>query len=149
MKPVRSIILVANDEMARFFVNDGVGKGMSESLCLSRAQFMEEAVDHDDRPGRAFGGPGGMARHAFDRRQDDSDLERARFAQHIAEALDSEWKALTPDRFFVAAAPKMLGALRARIGRAPAAALAGELAKDLVPLPEADLPAHFAGLIAL
>jgi protein required for attachment to host cells len=149
MKPVRSLILIANDDMARFFVNEGVGKGMSEKLCISRAQFRAEAVGHDDRPGRAFGGPGGMARHAFDRRQDEDDLERERFAQHVVEALESEWRALAPDRLFVAAAPRMLGALRVRIPRAQAAAMTGELAKDLVPLPAAELPAHFEGLLAL
>jgi len=149
MKPLRSLILVANDEMARFFLNEGVGKGLDERFGLSSGQFQVETVDHEDRPGRSAAGPGGMARHAFGRHQSDDELERERFAQHVAECLDREWQTLSPDRLFIAAGPKMLGALRKRIGKAPAAALAGELAKDLVKVPHAELPSHFSDLLAL
>jgi protein required for attachment to host cells len=47
----------------------------------------------------------------------------------------------------VAAAPKMLGVLRKAMSGAPAAALAGDIAKDLMKIPAIDLPKHFDGLI--
>jgi protein required for attachment to host cells len=46
----------------------------------------------------------------------------------------------------IAAAPRLLGELREDLPKALRAAVAVELAKDLVKIPTHDLPAHFDGV---
>lgn len=146
MKPVRTLVLIADDQTARFLINDGIGKGLKEIAGLSAAQFLDTQIAYDDRPGRQTGGPGGMARHGFDPGEKADEAGRARFAGYVAEELDREWKRIKPDRLILAAAPKMLGALRSRVNGAPAAALRGDLAKDLVKVAARDLPSYFADI---
>ena len=149
MKPIRTLVLVAGEESARFFMNEGAGKGLSALCDLSISQFADANVDYSDRPGRQTGGPGNMARHGFDPHDTVDEQERARFAKRVAEALDQEWAQAKPDRLVVAAPAKMLGLLRDLIKGAPAAALHADMAKDLVNVPVHDLPGHFAEVLPL
>lgn len=146
MKPIRTLVLVADDQTARFLINEGIGKGLKEIAGLSAAQFLDAQIAYDDRPGRQTGGPGGMARHGFDPGDTADQMGRERFAGYVAEELDREWRRVKPDRLILAAAPKMLGALRAKLAAAPAAALHGDLAKDLVKVAARDLPGYFADI---
>ena len=146
MKPVRTLVLVADDQTARFLINEGIGKGLKEVAGLSAAQFLDAQIEYDDRPGRQTGGPGGVARHGFDPGEKADAAGRSRFAGYVAEELAREWKRVKPDRLILAAAPKMLGELRSRLNGAPAAALHGDLAKDLVKVSAKDLPGHFADI---
>ncbi|MCU9849826.1 host attachment family protein [Defluviimonas sp. WL0024] len=146
MKPVRTLVLVAGEENARLLINDGIGKGLTERAGLSVAQFADAQIEYEDRPGRQTGGPGGTARHGFDTHGHDQEIARSNFAQHVVEAVQETWARVKPDRLIVAAPPKMLGALRAKLTGAPAAALHGDLAKDLVKVPVHDLPPHFADI---
>ncbi|OYX41963.1 MAG: hypothetical protein B7Z02_13855 [Rhodobacterales bacterium 32-67-9] len=149
MKPIRTLVVVAGEESARFFLNEGVGKGLRALCDLSARQFSDAKVDYSDRPGRQTGGPGGTARHGFDPHDSVDEQERARFARRVTEALDQEWAEARPDRLVVAAPAKMLGLLRGLIRGAPAAALHADLAKDLVNVPVHDLPGHFADVLPL
>ncbi|MGB3313305.1 MAG: host attachment protein [Albidovulum sp.] len=146
MKPIRTLVLIADDQTARFLINDGIGKGLKEVAGLSAAQFLDAQIDYDDRPGRQTGGPGGVARHGFDPGEKADEAGRSRFAGYVAEELGREWTRIKPDRLILAAAPKMLGALRSRLNGAPAAALHGDLAKDLVKVAVRDLPGYFADI---
>lgn len=146
MKPIRTLVLVADDQTARFLINEGIGKGLREIAGLSAAQFLDAKIEYDDRPGRQTGGPGGVARHGFDPHENADEMGRERFAGYVAEELGREWKRVKPDRLILAAAPKMLGTLRAKLTGAPAAALHGDLAKDLVKVPAQDLPRYFADI---
>lgn len=147
MKPERTLVLLADDAEARFLVNDGPGKGLREVAVLALSQFADANIGYTDRPGRNTGGPAGAARHGIDPRETAEEQSRARFADYIADALDQEWPQVRADRLVVAASPKMLGVLRKALRGAPSAALAGDLAKDLIRIPAADLPRHFEGLI--
>lgn len=149
MKALRTLLLLADDAEARFFLNAGPGTGLNELSCLALSQFAEAQIEYEDRPGRQTGGPGGVARHGFDPNETADTLSRDRFARRVIEALDQEWTAAKADRLVIAAAPKMLGVLRKSLRGAPAAALAGDLAKDLMKIPAQDLPRHFQGLIRL
>ncbi|WP_347310621.1 host attachment family protein [Defluviimonas sp. SAOS-178_SWC] len=149
MKPIRTLVLVAGEESARFFLNQGVGKGLSEVCDISISQFAAAQVDYSDRPGRQTGGPGGVARHGFDPHDSADEQERGRFARHVVEALAQQWSAGKFDRLVVAAPAKMLGVLRGQIKGAPAAALHADLAKDLVNVPLHDLPGHFTGVLSI
>lgn len=145
MKPVRTLVIVADDENARFVLNEGVGKGLSECAVLSVAQFAEDTITYDDRPGRGSGGAAG--RHGYEAGATADEMGRDRFARHLSEALEQEWRELSPDRLILVAPPKMLGVLRTKIGSGPRAAVSAELAKDLVKVPLADLAGHLESVL--
>lgn len=146
MKPDRTLVLIADDAEARFLINEGPGTGLKDHAGLSTAQFPDLQIDYQDRAVRQTG-PGGAARHGVDPRATLEEQRRERFARHVAAALDQEWGQVRADRLVIAAAPKMLGVLRKMIAGPAAAALAGDLAKDLMKTPALDLPKHFEGLI--
>lgn len=146
MKPIRTLVLVADDQTARFLINEGIGKGLKEVAGLSAAQFLDAQIEYDDRPGRQTGGPGGVARHGFDPGENADEAGRSRFASYVVEELDREWSRIKPDRLIIAAGPKMLGVLRSRLTGASAQALHADLAKDLVKVAAQDLPRHFADI---
>lgn len=147
MRPDRTLVLMADDAEARFLLNEGPGTGLKEHACLMADQFPDLQIDYDDRAGRHTGG--GSPGHSIDPRDTLEVLRRERFARHVAEALDQEWKQVRADRLVVVAPPKMLGLLRKALSGAAAAALAGDLAKNLLNTPATDLPKHFEGLIRL
>lgn len=146
MRTVRTLVLLAAEKAARFHLNDGVGKGLVADGGLDAADFPDTDTGWSDRPGRGSAGPG-LSRHAFDPHETERDQERARFAAHVVAALED--RAASADRIVIAAAPRMLGELRARLPPALAARVVAELDKDLVKVPAADLPAHFAGVLAV
>lgn len=146
MKPKRTLVLISDDVSARILINEGVGKGLSELAVLSLQQFADAQIAYDDRPGRQTGSPARAHRHSFDPHETAEAQSRARFARHVAEAVAQEWADRFPDRLIIAAPPKMLGALRACISGAPAAALHADLAKDLMKVAVRDLPEHFADI---
>jgi protein required for attachment to host cells len=150
MKPVRTLILVADDVVARILVNDGVGKGLREVAGLSARQFP------GDRPRQAgelyqssHGASSGQVRHGIDPRTSVHEHARENFVRHVVEALDRQWRDLRPDRLIVAAPAKVLGVLRARLSGAPAQSIHAELGKDLTGVPLHDLGAHFEDVLAV
>lgn len=149
MKPIRTLVLLADDETARFLLNEGIGKGLRELSKISASEFGDTDVDYSDQPGRQTGGPGDMGRHGFEPSTSLERQSRDRFVGHVIAALAREWKKRSPDRLILAAAPKTLGALRERLAGAPAEALHADLAKDLVRVPVRDLPRHFADILPM
>ena len=145
MRPDRTLVLMADDAEARFLLNEGPGTGLKEHACLMADQFPDLQIDYQDKAGRHTGA--GAPRHSIDPRETLEQQRRERFAKHVAEALQQEWAQVRADRLVVAAAPKMLGILRKAISGPAAAALAGDLAKDLMKVPALDLPKHFEGLV--
>lgn len=145
MTPIRTLVLLAGAEDARFLINEGVGKGLAEVLALSATQFPEGARAFADAPTRGHA-PGG-AGFAVDPGTLPADRHRAAFADRVIEALAQEWTALGADRLVLAAPPKMLGLLRDRLSGAPKAALAADLDRDLVHLPPRDIGPHLDGIL--
>lgn len=148
MKAVRTLVLVAGDEDARFLINEGTGKGLHELAVVNIRQFADAQAEFADRPGRAGIGKGGKAMQSFDPHETVDEMHRLRFATHVIEALDKEWNAAKPDRLIVAAPPKMLGALRDKLRGPAAAALHADLPKDLVSVEVRDLARHFEKIAA-
>ncbi len=145
MTPIRTLVVLAGAEDARFLVNDGVGKGLTEVLALSASQFPEVTRDFADQKTRGIA-PDGVS-FGVDPGTDPADHDRAGFADRVIEALEQEWPAARADRLVMAANPKMLGLLRARLKGAPKAALAADLDKDLVHLAVRDLGPHLDGVL--
>ena len=149
MKSVRTLVVIADDERARFFLNDGVGKGLTEVAGTSVGQFPDTTVDYADRPGRASGGKGAVGLHGIDPHQPLETLHRERFAKHLIEALDEEWRVQTPDRLVIAAPPKMRGEIRDCLSATLRRALYADMPKDLMKIPVHDLPGHFDGVLVV
>ena len=146
MKPIMTLVLVANDGEARLLVNEGVGNGLSQLAQHSAAELDQDRFEYADRRGRESAAPG-MARHALEPRSSPQRQAREAFAAHLAAALRAAWQAGGYDRIMLAAAPRTLGALRAELGDL-APHVSASLDKDLVKVPLSDLPRHFAGVAA-
>ena len=148
MTPIRTLVLLAGAEGARLLVNEGVGKGLTEVLALSAAQFPGAETDYSDRPGRQTAAPG-MGRHGLQPSTPIDEQQRAAFADRVIEALAQEWPQVRADRLVIAAPPKMLGLLRAGLKGAPKAALVADLDKDLMHLAPKDLGPHLDGVMVV
>ena len=94
------------------------------------------------------GGPG-MAHHGFERPTSERRQQREDFAELVMEETARIFAAQGYDRLVVAAAPKMLGALRDDMPDALKSALRADLDKDLTKLPLSDLPAHLDEVLAV
>lgn len=142
MKPVRTLVLIANEQEARLLSNDGPGHGLSEVAHFDKLG----QVRYADTPGRGQAGPG-TARHSVDPRTSEREQNREAFAADVLEITNKEWARGGFDRLVVSAPPQMLGALRGRLGGALQEALVADLNKDLLGVAVADLPRHFEGAI--
>lgn len=144
MKPKRTFVILANEQEARFLQSEGPGKGLTELVALENG----EGVRYAERPGRSQAAPG-TGRHGFDRPTSEREQDRERFAAEVAKAAEARWAKGNYDRALMAAPPKMLGALRAEIGKELSDAMVADLPKDLLKIRVEDLPAHFEDVIIL
>lgn len=149
VKPIRTLVVLADDGSARFLLNTGIGKGLEELGSISAEDFPDTRIDVEDNRGRQTGGPGDMGRHAFDPHEAADETGRARFADHVVATLEREWRRRKAERLILAAAPKMLGAIRTRLKGDLASALYRDLAKDLIKVPTRDLPGYFADIMPM
>lgn len=147
MKAVKTLILLVNDKEARMLKNDGVGKGLHQLEHIERDAALGAEIAYADGPGRSQGGSGG-ARHGMEPSTSEVRQNRERFAAHVLDAAEAHWAKGGYDRLVVAAPAKMLGAVRERMPRALADKMQGDLAKDLLHTPVADLPGHFGDMAA-
>lgn len=143
MKPVRTMVLLANEGHARLFENTGPGKGLVE-LADMKADDLPEFSDTAGRSQSA----GNTARHGFDPETGLREQGRAHFADAVVASASEIWSQNGFDRLVISAAPRMLGALRDRLDGPMAKALSADMDKDLLKIPVGDLPAHFADVAA-
>jgi protein required for attachment to host cells len=108
-------------------------------------ELADQALENPTPPSRDLGSerPGRVhesaspTRHAIEPRSDPHRAARQAFARLLADRLDAQ-----SDRFgrlLLVAPPAFLGELRAALGDAARARLAGSLDRDLTRLPEAEL----------
>ena len=149
MKPIRTLLIIADGAKARFFLNTGPDKGLeplpSGEMTAGAAPTREIG---SDRPGRVHDrmGPG---RHAMAPRTDWHDQEKQQFVRQVAERIDIAARDKAFDRLVLVAPPKALGELRTAMAPQTAKLVAGELAKDLTKVPIQDLPKHLEEIIVL
>jgi len=148
MKPVFTLIVIANEADLRLLENAGVGKGLRQISAKSRDDFADVATRYADAPGREQAAPG-TAIHGLDRSSSERRQMREAFAAHVVQEAEAEWKTGTYSRIVLAASPKMLGALRAALPKTMSDHLLADLDKDLAKLPLADLPAHLEDVLAV
>ena len=131
MKPIKTLVLLANDEHAGLFENHGMGKGLTEIEDLAASVLADTDVRYADRPGRNAATPG-VAQHAFD--QAEHDQAQAAVAKAVLAETEARFAEGRFDRFVMAAAPDTLGVLRAGLSKKLKAALAVDVAKDWLKL---------------
>lgn len=143
-------ILVADGQSARGYEYRSRGGSLA-----AVADFTFEAAEthgfsrdlKSDKPGRAFA-TSGSRRAAIEPRQDPHRAAKEKFAQQLAGELEKAFNASRFRRLVVVAPPRMLGALRRSFSAHLAAAVAGELAKDLNKLEPAAIAKQIQMLLA-
>ncbi|MCB1336720.1 MAG: host attachment protein [Maritimibacter sp.] len=149
MKPIKTLVLLANDATARLFRNTGPGKGLSEIEDFSASLIAGANVRYADRPGRNAAAPG-MAHHAtVDLAEAVEEQSRAAFVRVVVEETAKRFAGGEYVRLVIAAAPATLGALRAHLPEALKAALVLDIAKDFVRLPPDEVVKRLEGHIVL
>ncbi|PRX35126.1 Protein required for attachment to host cells [Meinhardsimonia xiamenensis] len=147
MKPVRTLVVLIDDEKMKLLENHGVGKGLQP---LEEAEFSRkeaEALEYSDQPGRSFESVGAM-RHAMSPEKSVEEQQRDRWLREAMAHLSKRWQKGNFDRLVIAAPPKVLGLVRELLDRPLKEALYAEVAKDLVNVPERELPERFADVAA-
>lgn len=150
MKPIKTLVLLADDAQARLFENHGVGKGLVEIEDLAVSMLGDKAGSgYADRAGRNSAAPG-MAQHGVaDLAEAERDQARAAFVKAVLAEAEERFAEGGFDRFVMAAAPATLGALREAIPDRLKKALVLDLAKDFLKLKPAEVVDRLAGDIVL
>ncbi len=148
MKPIRTLVLVADEEHARLFEKAAVTEPLVELFSIEKSDFSDTDQSYSDFPGRSSAAPG-MAVHAFDRTATEREQERHVFANHVLEATARHLKDGDYRRLAVAAPPKMLGSLRAGMKGPLADIERFELDKNLTKETPENLVARFSDQITL
>lgn len=147
MKPTTTWIVIADGARARIMQNNGPGKGVEPVKDLVFEGDHSPSIDiQADKPGRSFDSVGN-ARHAMTPTSDAHDELKAKFVKQIASALEDRLDAY--NRLILVAPPKALGLLRKSLPAPVVNKVKGELGKDLTQLPNAELPPHLDGLLAV
>lgn len=148
MKPMKTLVLLANDAMGRLFENLGPGEGLNEIEDFSAAIVGAE-VRYSDRPGRSAGA-GRVAQHAFfDQAEAEEEQSRDAFVRAVAEETDARFGDGGYDRFVVAAAPATLGVLRTHLSARLRKALVFDIDKDFMKEGRAGVAKHLSAHILL
>lgn len=149
MKPLKTLVLVADAAKARLFEGVGPGKGLREIEDMSATLVVGEGVEHADRAGRNAAGPGVAQHGVSDLAEAEREQARARFVKAVLAETLGRFREGGFDRFVMTAAPAMLGALRAEMPPALKAALTLEMAKDFVKLNPKALAEHLSDKVAV
>lgn len=149
MKKITTLIVIANGSKAKFFTNEGPGKGL-----LARPEFNIDAETlhardiQADKPGRTFDRTGNQ-RHAMEYSSDPQDTEMSLFAKKITARVEGAFHDSKFDRIIIASSPHMLADLRKFIPPSLHSSIYAEIDKDLTQIPEPELPSHFTDVLVL
>lgn len=137
-KPRRTWFVVADGEHARVLAHEP-DRGFEDTLALDSAAAHRRARDLGaDRPGRAYESAGG-AHHAVAERTDLHRRAKTDFAQIVAGEIVRARREGAFDRLALVAPPPILAAIKEHLDADCATRLYGELAKDLLKLPDEEL----------
>jgi len=148
MKPIKTLVLLANDGSARMFENTGVGAGLIELEDLSADMVVGDEVEYADRPGRMNAAPG-MGLHAFDTAEAEHDQAQEAFVKTVLAETEARFTEGGYDRLVIAAAPSTLGVMRAEMPDTLQAVLAVDIDKDYLKLKPAEVVKRLADHIVL
>lgn len=147
MKPRKTLVLLANDAMARLFENLGPQRGLTEIEDFSAAFTKGVEVRYSDRPGRNTAAPG-MAQHATADLAEAGEVQsREAFVRAVVAETEARFREGGYERFVMAAAPATLGALRAHLPDKLKRALVLDVDKDFTHQTSAEIVERMAGEI--
>ena len=149
MKPVKTWVLVADGARARFFVNEGPGRGLEPAV--DAEFFAPPPPTRDiasDRPGRKGAASAGTA-HGATPRIDWHRFEKHRFAAEMAEVVNRAAMKKAFSRLVLVAPPEPLGALRTRLNPAVRRLVTAEIGKDLTGVAAHELPERLEKFLPL
>lgn len=143
-----TLVAVAQRAKARFFLHVP-GGGFDEVTDLVHPESRAHGRDlASDRPGRVHEshGPG---RSAMAQEETPKEREASTFAREIAEAIRSRRNANEFDRLVLVAEPGFLGMLREALDDATAKTIHGEVRKDIVERPLAEIKEHLSEVLLM
>ena len=145
MQPV-TWILIANRSHARV-VESTRGKPFVTAHDIPHAEgrLKDREIDAD-RPGRAYDRQGG-GRHAMSAEVAPTEKVAERFAKRLAQVLEDGRTKGRYARLVLVAEPAFLGEVRAKLNPQTAKSVSAALDKDLVTVPDRELPAHLGDLV--
>jgi protein required for attachment to host cells len=144
-------ILVAHDAGARFFENDGPGRGLELVEEVDHPEGRERDRQFDaDRPGRSFRkNAADPRRAAMSRSESAHDRAVSDFARAMARRLQHARTENRYDRLVLVAPPRFLGLLRSALDGPTAQLVTASLDKDLASHKESELIEHLGEVILL
>jgi protein required for attachment to host cells len=135
------LIVIADGEHARF-VRPAVDNALHSEVILDSATAHLRSSDlKSDHPGASYH-TGSSAHHAIAPHHDPHDLEKEKFAHHVAEELNAASARESFDELLLVAPPHVLNALRRALNSTTTAQVVGTLGKDLVKTPDDELWPH-------
>lgn len=135
-------ILVADSVRARIFSADSPTGGLNELATLANPDGRVHEQDLvSDRPGRSFDSRG-HGRSGMSEQVSAKEQENIRFAQRVAEHLESNRKQGSFRRLILVAAPEFLGQVSARLSSTTQALVAQRIDKNLAHLSVQEIRAH-------
>lgn len=142
-------IIVADRSGARIFAHVGRGTGLKpvEEFSHPEGRLRNRDIDAGE-PGRSYDSLG-HHRHAMSPEQSATERETERFAQMLGQRLEQARNDHHYQKLVLVAEPGLLGVLRDKLEPQTRQLISGSLARDLMHVPEKDLPAHLAAVISL
>ena len=149
MRPVVTWVLLADGTRARVLSNNGPGRGLSavEGLSFQSPAPPSRELE-SDRPGRTFQSHG-VRRHTLGDNLGAHQQAERDFLDGVIDTLASAHEKGSFARLILVAPPRALGTLRKRLPKSLASLVTGELPKDLVALPDHQIPGHLGEFLAV
>lgn len=134
MKPIKTLVLLADDARARLFENLGPGKGLNEIEDMAASMVTSKGSEYADRAGRNVAAPGAGRHGVSDLAEAEQDQAREAFVKAVLKEATVRFNEGGFDRVVLAAAPATLGLLREQMPAALKKALVVDVAKDFLKL---------------
>lgn len=135
------LFVIADGEHARLVRPAGDNALHTQTEIDSPAAHQRSADLRSDRPGATFH-TGSTAHHGVEPRHDPHELEKARFAQDIAQRLNDAAARGEFEELVLVAPPRTLSAIQADLAVTARERVIGTLDKDLVKTPDHELWPH-------
>lgn len=148
MEPIKTLVLLADDEKARLCRNLGPYKGLEEIEDYSASVLEMERYENADRAGRNQAEPG-TAYHSYDPEPSDEQKARKAFAELLIYELTVQFAKGGYDRLVVIAPPTMLGELRKAMPKKLKKLLVLDIPKDYLQLTLDEVVENLEGEIVI
>ena len=133
-KRLRTWIVVADGARARFFTASEDGRKLVPARAADMVAPFNRRPARDlksDKPGRSYSSSRSGVRHAFEPPHDYHKIEKHRFSESVAKALDEASESKAFDRLVLVAPHRSLGELRGLLSARVKCRISHEIPKEL------------------